>query len=104
MKLRELCPVACHANQSNFVVPPPGALAREFQFATEGGRRFYAIQPRNYGLEIGAELDFNPSVAIVGLSPARNQIEDFVAEFGRRRTTTRRHGVAASRAWPKTSS
>src|SRR6266545_1447076 len=81
MKLHELCNVACHPQQATFVVPPPGAIAPEFVFATEGNRHFYAVQPRNHDLMLGAEPEFDPSVAIVGLSPAANQVGDFVAEY-----------------------
>lgn len=79
MKLSELCHAPCYLSAPNFLVPAPGANKERFVFAEEAGRKFYAILPRNH--EQKTESSFNPVVAVVGLSPAKTQIDSFVDEY-----------------------
>lgn len=85
-KLSELCAFACHSEQPEFLIPPPGALRGAFCHAEQNNeqgvaRRFYAVHPKNHDLV--AEPHLNPAVAIVGLSAADTQIEAFLATYAR---------------------
>lgn len=89
MKLCDLCPAPCFAEAGDFALPAPGATQGDLKFATEGDRDFYAVLLNNHPPQLRGAL--NPKVAIVGLSPAGNQIEEFVTAY----SSSREYGEAS---------
>jgi len=89
MKLGDICPAECFENAGGFEIPPPGCDALGLKFASECGRDYFAVLLRNQ--EIAWPAEFDPRVAIVGLSPASNQISAFVRSYAR----TRNYGAAS---------
>jgi uracil-DNA glycosylase len=81
MRLCDLCSAPCFPAASNFELPPPGASRDRFKFATEDDRDFYAVLLNNHPPQLRGTL--NPKVAVVGLSPAGNQIDEFVLAYSR---------------------
>lgn len=77
MKLGDICPAPCFVTAADFVIPRPGCERDQLEFEHKDGRRFYAIPLRNHP----AASSINPRIAIVGLSPAGNQIEDFLTSY-----------------------
>lgn len=80
MKLGSICPAPCFPLAAAFDVPPPGCRASQLQFGCDGGREFHAILLTNHDL---AQSRPDPKLAIVGLSPAATQIDEFVTVYGR---------------------
>jgi hypothetical protein len=74
MKLASLCTAPCFSNAPSFDIPSPGCNRDQLRFA-EDGRNYYAVLLRNHDLSASKP---NPQLAIVGLSPAGNQIDEFV--------------------------
>jgi len=62
-----------------FDIPAPGCGANNLKFGTAQGRNYYAVLLRNHDVATAKRL--NPRVAIVGLSPAGNQIAEFVSAY-----------------------
>lgn len=81
MRLCNLCSAPCFPTASNFELPLPGVSRDALKFATEGNRNFYAVLLNNHPPQLRGTL--NPKVAIVGLSPAGNQIDEFVLDYSR---------------------
>ena len=81
MKLCDICAAPCFPTAGNFELPPPGATRDGLKFATEQDRDFYAVLLNNHPPMHRSTL--NPKVAVVGLSPAGNQIDEFVAAYSR---------------------
>lgn len=79
MRLCEICAAPCFPNVGDFELAPPGASRAHFKFAAEGDRDFYAILLNNHPPQLRDTL--RPKVAIVGLSPARTQIGQFVTAY-----------------------
>ncbi len=77
MKLGDICSAPCFRSASDFIIPRPGCSQEQLEFAHESGRRFYAVLLSNHP----SASSVNPRVAIVGLSPAGNQIEQFVTAY-----------------------
>jgi hypothetical protein len=75
MKLGDLCPAPCFVTASAFEVPAPGCSPAHLKFASELGRDYYAVLLRNH--DTSRVPGLNPRVAVVGLSPAGNQIREF---------------------------
>lgn len=92
MKLAEICPAPCFINAANFMIPKPGCKKAALKFESAEGRSYYSVLLRNHDVSKNREL--NPKVAIVGLSPAGNQIDEFVAAYRQ----TGDYGEAAIRA------
>lgn len=74
MKLAAICPAPCFSTAPTFDIPSPGCNRDQLRFAQDG-RDYYAVLLRNHDLT-APKLD--PRVAVVGLSPAGNQISEFV--------------------------
>lgn len=89
MRLCDVCSAPCFPGASNFELPPPGTSRSGLKFATEGDRDFYAVLLNNHPPQLRGTL--NPKVAIVGLSPGGNQIDEFVAAYSQ----SRDYGVAS---------
>lgn len=70
-------------------VPPPGAPRDHFLFHRDGDRKLFLIMPTNHPVPHAAAL--NPRIAIVGLSPAANQIQGFLDRY----RSTRDYNAAA---------
>lgn len=83
MRLCELCPAPCFPGAADFELPAPGTARDALKFATEGDRDFFAVLLNNHPPQLRGTL--NPKVAIVGLSPAGNQIDEFVTAYSRSR-------------------
>ncbi len=79
MKLSDICPSPCFTDAATFEIPKPGCSSVQLEFAQDGMRRFYAVLLENHAFD----APVNPRVAIVGLSPAGTQIDDFVSEYRR---------------------
>ena len=79
MRLGDICNAPCFAHAAGFQIPGPGCSREDLEFGHEQGRRFYAVLLENHLLNEAA----NPRVAIVGLSPAGNQIDDFLKIYQR---------------------
>lgn len=94
LKLTDLCAVPCHAAKADFVIPPPGSLEQAFIWNPKDRRRFFAIHPKNHELDPALNPHLNPSVAIIGLSPAQNQLDAFAKTYAR----TKDYGKAARAA------
>jgi hypothetical protein len=76
MKLGDLCHAApCFSTAASFEIPSPGATSAQFKFDEKEGRAYYAVLLRNH--DISNAPDLNPRVAVVGLSPGGNQIDEF---------------------------
>lgn len=80
LRSTDLCSMPCLSQPRSFPVPPPGARREAFAFHQDRDRRLFIIMPRNHPAALPA--DFNPRVMLVGLSPARNQIEGFLKKYG----------------------
>jgi hypothetical protein len=83
MKLGNLCPAPCFASASEFELPRPGCnrTGLRFQDSAIDGREYYAVLLRNHDLAASSQL--NPKLAVVGLSPAGNQIDQFTDVYRR---------------------
>ncbi len=79
MRLCDICPAPCFPAAGNFEIAPPGVAKDGLKFATERDRDFYAILLNNHPPQFRSTL--RPKVAIVGLSPAANQIDEFVSAY-----------------------
>jgi hypothetical protein len=79
MKLGDICSTPCFTSAAQFDIPPPGCNRRQLQFEHDG-RDYYAVLLRNHDVASAAKL--NPRLAVVGLSPAGNQIDEFVDVYG----------------------
>ena len=79
MKLGDLCHAPCFPTASAFEVPAPGCGSEHLKFASELNRDYYAVLLRNH--DIARTPGLNPRVAVVGLSPAGNQIKEFVSAY-----------------------
>jgi hypothetical protein len=79
MRLGDLCPAPCFPRAAAFEVPAPGCVSQKLRFDSEGERDFFAVLLNNHDPRMVRTL--NPKVAIVGLSPAGNQISDFVTTY-----------------------
>jgi hypothetical protein len=79
MKLGDICSAPCFARASEFTIPAAGCSQNELEFGHEDGRRYFAVLLRNHDMRRSVAL--NPKVAIVGLSPAANQIDEFVDTY-----------------------
>ena len=80
MKLGDLCPAPCFPNAKDFAIPGPGCGRAALRFSPpEADRDFYAVLLRNHRAHDIIKL--NPKIAIVGLSPAGNQIDAFRAAY-----------------------
>jgi hypothetical protein len=77
MKLAELCPAPCFSTAPSFDIPSPGCKRDQLRFARDG-RDYYAVLLRNHDLSASKP---NPRLAIVGLSPAGNQIDEFMEVY-----------------------
>lgn len=75
MKLGDICSAPCFANAAQFDIPPRGCKRNELKFEHDG-RDYYAVLLKNHDIFSTATL--SPRLAVVGLSPARNQIDKFV--------------------------
>ena len=76
MRLNALCSAPCFPHARDFLIPAPGCSRAALRFSPpEGGRDFYAVLLRNHRAQDLTRL--NPKIAIVGLSPAGNQIDAF---------------------------
>lgn len=91
MKLGDICPAPCIAEANLFAVPRPGCSSSELRFGTSEGRDYFAVLLRNHDFSKGQPL--SPRVAVVGLSPAANQIDAFVGAY----RDTQAYGEAAIR-------
>lgn len=89
MKLCDLCAAPCFPTAANFALPPPGASIDELKFATEDDRDFYAVLLNNHPPQLRDTL--SPKVAVVGLSPGKDQIENFVTAY----STSHEYGAAS---------
>lgn len=78
MKLGEICAAPCFAEAPGFTIPKPGCHKNALKFASSEGRSYYSVLLRNHDLK---NSTVNPKVAIVGLSPAGSQIDEFVTAF-----------------------
>jgi uracil-DNA glycosylase len=81
MKLGQLCPAPCIPGASAFEIPPPGCSKSQLRFGTSEGRDYYSLLLRNHDVLGGGNLD--PRLAVVGLSPAGTQIDEFVETYRR---------------------
>lgn len=81
MKLSNLCPAPCFANAGEFEIAAPGCRAADLRFGQDAGRDFFAVLLRNHRPDALPRL--NPKLAIVGLSPAGNQITGFLEAYRR---------------------
>ena len=81
MRLCDVCPAPCFPGVSNFQLPPPGTSREGLKFAIDDNREFYAVLLNNHPPQLRGTI--NPKVAIVGLSPGGNQIDEFVAAYSR---------------------
>ena len=81
MRLCDICPAPCFPAAGNFEMPPRGTVKDGLKFASDHDRDFYAVLLNNHPPQSRNTL--NPKVAVVGLSPARNQIDEFVATYSR---------------------
>ena len=81
MKLGDLCSAPCFSCASTFEIPLPGCNKEQLKFDLERERDFYAVLLRNHDLSHASKLD--PKIAVVGLSPAGNQIDEFLDEYRR---------------------
>lgn len=81
MKLGELCPAPCIPGASAFDIPSPGCSKHHLKFGTSEGRDYYSVLLRNHDVSRSNNLD--PRIAIVGLSPAGTQIEEFARAYQR---------------------
>lgn len=80
MKLGDICSAPCFPQASGFDIPAPGECRQaDLHFGRDGERDFYAVLLRNHPPEALETLD--PRVAIVGLSPAGNQIAAFADHY-----------------------
>lgn len=79
MKLGDICSAPCLSGAFGFEIPVPGCGRKQLQFGNSEGRDYYAVLLRNHDLQRTAEI--NPRVAIVGLSPAATQIDEFVSAY-----------------------
>lgn len=73
----------CLPSPKNVTVPSPGASQRAFMFHRDRDREMFLIMPRNHPAPPPSL--FNPKVALVGLSPAGNQIQGFLDRYARAR-------------------
>lgn len=89
MKLGSLCAAPCFPEAPMFDIAAPGCGANDLKFGTAQGRDYYAVLLRNHDLTTAERFD--PRVAIVGLSPAGNQIAEFVSAY----RSTRDYGSAS---------
>jgi hypothetical protein len=85
MKLRELCSAPCFATAPAFDIPAPGCRSAQLKFfdgelGRDGktSRDYYAALLRNHDIRTPG---LNPRIAIVGLSPASTQIDEFRDEY-----------------------
>lgn len=77
VRLGDLCPAPCFPDAARFELPATAHNRDALRFATEGDRHFYALPLSNHRPSRRASL--NPRAAIVGLSPAGNQINGFIS-------------------------
>jgi hypothetical protein len=96
MKLGSLCPAPCFPDAPAFEMPPPGCSAAQLKFGSERSnlgskesRDYYAVLLRNHDTRRAVKL--NPRIAVVGLSPASNQIREFRDTY----STTEDYGAAS---------
>lgn len=80
MKLGDICPAPCLPSAHSFEIPKPGATASQLRFGRDGDRDFYAVLLNNHDPR---HVPMEARVAIVGLSPAANQISAFVEAYRR---------------------
>ena len=80
MKIGDFCPAPCFPSAAAFEIPPPGVTASQLRFGRDGDRDFYAVLLNNHP---PLARPRRARVAIVGLSPAANQIDAFVAAYRR---------------------
>ncbi len=78
MKLGAICSAPCFPGAGRFDIPPPGSPASSFGFGRDGDRDFFAVLLNNHPPASRPEA---ARVAIVGLSPAATQIEEFVTAY-----------------------
>lgn len=81
MKLSNLCSAPCFANAGEFQIAAPGCRTADLRFGQDADRDFFAVLLRNHQLDAIPRL--NPKLAIVGLSPAGNQITGFLEAYRR---------------------
>jgi hypothetical protein len=81
MKLGDLCSAPCFAHAPDFVIPEPKCSSADLKFAREDGRDYYAVLLSNH--DLSRQTTLSPRIAIVGLSPAGNQIGEFTAAYRR---------------------
>ncbi|NKM55857.1 hypothetical protein GFL21_15200 [Rhizobium anhuiense] len=79
MKLSNICPAPCFDQAPNFEIPKPGCSKAALKFASAEGRTYYSVLLRNHDTRNNVGL--NPKIAIVGLSPAGTQIDEFVTAY-----------------------
>jgi len=91
MKLVDICPAPCFTNAASFTIPEPGCNKAALKFESADGRSYYSVLLRNH--DVSKNRDLSPKVAIVGLSPAGNQIDEFVTAYRQ----TGNYGEAAIR-------
>lgn len=78
-----LCEMPCLKTPRRVVLPPPGSARGDFAFHRDRDRELFLIMPRNHSL--ACQRTLNPRVALVGLSPAGNQIDGFLTEYAHSR-------------------
>lgn len=81
LKLGDFCPAPCFETAPDFLIPGPGCRRDQLRFASQHNRDFYAVLLNNHPPQDRSKL--NPRVAIVGLSPGRTQIEEFVSSYAK---------------------
>ncbi len=77
----QICAMPCLDAPRAITVPAPGSNASTFAFHRDGDRELYLVMPRNHPTH--PSPTFNPKIMLVGLSPARTQIEGFLGEYRR---------------------
>lgn len=77
MKLGDICPAPCFELAADFDIPVPGCAAARLKFKDDG-RQYFSVLLSNHDR---CDPNLSPKIAVVGLSPAATQINEFVKSY-----------------------